>query len=344
MKKIFLYLFILSFLVLVPIQQLSAQNPSITSQVSVVTYEELVVAIRQTRAESRQRIEQAVEQEKVREAWETGKLIDKHILQHEKRADYGKQVIERLAVDLETSAVELRFMLQFARAYPIRWPASKLSWSHYQSLLTINDPKERDELAKEAEEKNWGRDQVREEVRRRKLQTETPAELPEIIPGPLNTYPIVRLNNGLKIDLGFGAYYDLPQQAAKKFKEGDIIQKTGERIEKSDRTNQDLYTYSALVTQVVDGDTFHALIDLGFGVTLTQRVRLRRIDAPDLLTAQGREAKDYLEQILAPDKGRILLQSREIDQHGRPIADVWVKGKPIDQEMLDQGLAVRISE
>lgn len=32
------------------------------------------------------------------------------------------------------------------------------------------------------------------------------------------------------------------------------------------------------------------------------------------------------------------------DLIGRPIADVWVQGKSIDQELLDEGLAVRMSE
>ena len=105
-----------------------------------------------------------------------------------------------------------------------------------------------------------------------------------------------------------------------------------------------LFTYQAAVTQVVDGDTFHALLDLGFGITFSQRVRLRRIDAPEILTADGKEARASLEKILFRDRGRILLQSTDLDQHGRPIADVWVQNKPIDQELLDQGLAVRIRD
>ena len=58
----------------------------------------------------------------------------------------------------------------------------------------------------------------------------------------------------------------------------------------------------------------------------------------------GLEAKAYLEKILSRDEGRILMKSIDIDQHGRPIADVWTQGKPIDQELLDEGLAVRMSE
>ena len=90
----------------------------------------------------------------------------------------------------------------------------------------------------------------------------------------------------------------------------------------------------------------------------------RRIDAPEILSAEGKEAKALLETILKRDctarslqasavstrptgaecNGRIVLQSHDLDQHGRPLADVWVKNKPIDQELLDQGLAVPLSE
>ncbi len=331
----------------------------------VETYDELVHAIRETRAASQARIEAAVEQEKVREAWETGKLIDTHILFQKKRAKYGEEVLERLADDLKTSRSELSFMLQFARAYPIFSPAKKFIWSHYRELFSLNDPKARTEVEEEAVRQNWGRDRVREEVRRRKAASSLSSpntlvgdpDLPEITPGPLYTYQMIRLKDELKIDLGFGLYHDLAEKDAKKFKEGDILSvrdvnistdgtwATGPKYIKAEGISvSDLFTYSALVTQVVDGDTFHALIDLGFGNTFAQRVRLRRIDAPELVSAEGKEAKAYLEKILARDKGRILMKSVDIDQHGRPIADVWVDGKSIDQEMLDKGLAVAVRD
>ena len=109
----------------------------------VETYSELLTAIRGVRAESQARVEKAVEQEKVREAWETGKLIDEHVLHHQERADYGAKVLERLSNDLGVSHTELKYMLQFARAYPISRPADQLSWSHYEALLAVNDAKER---------------------------------------------------------------------------------------------------------------------------------------------------------------------------------------------------------
>ena len=347
-----------------------------------MTYDQLLQAIREVQSSARVRIEAAVEAEKVREAWETGKLIDEHILQHKERAQYGERVLQRLSLDLGTSKRELHYMVEFARAYPIVPVPAQLSWSHYRELLAVNDEKERRELAEQAVKENWNQMRTREEIQRRQHRSQAPEKFPPITPGPLYTYQIIRLKNRLKIDLGFGLYLDLSQKDAKKFKEGDIIQSlrarpnpdrkpgtgesgTGPNIAGTCPWLEDLslyvveatppplrgggvisnlYTYSALATQVVDGDTFHALIDLGFGLTLAQRVRLRRIDAPEILTADGKEAKASLEKILSRDQGRILMKSADIDQHGRPIADVWVKDKPVDQELLDQGLAVRISE
>ncbi|MCM8775886.1 MAG: DUF1016 N-terminal domain-containing protein [Candidatus Omnitrophica bacterium] len=341
-----------------------------SAEAAVTTYGELLRAIRQTRAASRARIEAAAEQEKLREAWETGRLIDRHVLQHKERAGYGMQVLKRLAKDLGTSKTELYYMLEFARQYPIFPHAGKLPWNHYRELLSIKDKKRRDEIAEKASIQHWTRDQLREAVRIERARTQSknssalvaPVKLPEITPGPLSTYQIIRLKDSLKIDLGFGIYRDLPEKFDGKFKEGDIVnvrrkdeiasQKTFVMTGDSelamtrteDATKRDLFTYHAQVTRIVDGDTFHALIDLGFETTVAQRVRLRRVDAPELLTAAGKEAKIALGKILKRNGGRIILQSRNLDQHGRPIADVFVEGQPVDQQLLDQGLVVPLNE
>jgi endonuclease YncB( thermonuclease family) len=242
-----------------------------------------------------------------------------------------------------------------------------LAWAHYRELLSVNDAKERDRLAKQAVKENWSQKQLRAAIRlhrragaRDALQTGesrgsdegVDAELPAITPGQPYTYQIIKVADELKIDLGFGVYRSVPKtsetpQAA--WKENDIIQWQSQpdgtfTIRKTKAANRDLFTYNAKVISVVDGDTFHALIDLGFDTVMAQRVRLRRIDAPEILTAEGKEAKAALEGILFRDGGRIIMQSRELEQHGRPIADVWVHGKPVDIKLVEQGLAVVLNE
>ena len=319
----------------------------------VTTYDQLIHAIRQTKAASQARVEAAVEQEKVREAWEIGKLIDEHVLQHKERADYGKQVIERLAEDLEMDRSELYRMLAFARAYPIVVPGQQLSWSHYKALLPITDSKKREEIAEEAVRKAWDRDRLREEIRRRGLSEELDEGTSVSVPlkaekGALDTYRIVMLESRPAIDLGFSNYLDLSQNDAKRFKEGDIIHDSRGKLELVKGATKSLvpfqlFSYRVKVLDVTDGDTFWAFVDLGFGITTKQQLRLRDLDAPEIETAAGKEAKVFLEKTLR-GSAPILVRAIKSDKYDRYLADVWVGESYVNQRLIDEGLAVRVSE
>lgn len=61
-----------------------------------------------------------------------------------------------------------------------------------------------------------------------------------------------------------------------------------------------MYEYKVLeVCKVVDGDTVDVVLDLGFSLSLKQRVRLAGLDAPEILSKDaeerklGFEARDY---------------------------------------------------
>jgi len=325
--------------------------PAPAAQPVVQTYDELLHAIREVRSSSQVRIEAAVEAEKVREAWETGKLIDEHILLHKERAEYGKQVLDRLAKDLGTSQTELSFMLQFARAYPIHWPANKLSWSHYQALLSLNDPKERDEVTKEALEKSWNRDQVREEVRRRQARAGVRSEEPEPLtvsrPGKTYTYRVVKavvgpLTGQLVLDLGFSNYFQ-PEKIT-QFKEGEIVTWERGNLKRISGEPGELFTYTIYVTQVIDGDTLRAVVDLGFKFSTVQTLRLRGLDAPEIESTDGREAKAFLEKQLTQNGAPVLIKTVKSDKYDRYLADVWVGETYVNQKLIDKGLAVKVSE
>lgn len=282
---------------------------------NVQTYDQLLSAIRQVKAESRTRLEQFAEQERVREAWETGKLIDEHVLHHKERAEYGAQVIKRLSSDLGISYTELKYMREFARAYPTGRTSGQLSWSHIEALLAINDAEERAEVEKTAQKEKWPVAKLRNEIKKRKLRvSELLEEKPlEAEPGQLAAYRMVNAPEGpyageLALDLGFSNWYK-PEKGLKGA-EGTIVKvegKTGKKMKFKtcpECQKSDLYTYHAYVKEVLDGDTLNAVIDLGFGFTTYQTLRLRAIDAPEIETAEGKEAKEYLEKILRGTKGR----------------------------------------
>lgn len=329
----------------------------------VQTYDQLVKAIRETRAASEERIERAVDAEKVRQAWEIGSLIQKHILNNDTRAEYGKKVIKKLAKDLDLSKTELSYMLEFSRAYPIVPPAGQLSWSHYQALLAVNDVHEREALALKAEKEHWGRDRVREEVRKRSSPSLVTrhSSLPEVKPGKLHTYRIVKAASGiykdqLVVDLGFSAYYKPDQDL--KLSEGDIVEVTSDKRRVTGKEKQplvtwhlslvtaaqdDLWTYKAHVIDIVDGDTLHVSIDLGFGFTMNQTLRLRGLDAPEINSSDGKEAKEFLRNLLGQAQ-TITVKTSKSDKYDRYLADVFVGAIYINQKLLDEGFAAGVRE
>ena len=340
-------LFSLLIFILVP-QGSAAPPAAVALPQEVATYGQLVHAIRQARAASQTRVEAAVEQEKVREAWEIGKLIDEHILLHKERADYGEHVIVMLAKDLETSETELRYMLLFARAYPIHPAPDELTWSHYRELLSIRNEAKRNEIAARAVKEKWGHKRIRQEARRLSSKVPVASKILEVAtPGKVGTYRVVQAKAGefkgeLVLDLGFSNYYKPDKKL--KFQDRDIVALEKGKLKKAEAVEDNLFTYKADVFQMIDGDTFYAVVSLGFGFDTVQKLRLRGLDAPEIETADGQEAKAFVEKILKKTHGSILIKTVKSDKYDRYLADVWVGGTYLNQKLIDEGLAVRVSE
>jgi micrococcal nuclease len=111
-----------------------------------------------------------------------------------------------------------------------------------------------------------------------------------------------------------------------------------------------MYTYTASVLKVIDGDTIEVDFDLGFGVWLrNQRIRLDGIDTPESRTADKEEkvrgtlSKDKLKEILGKDI-RITTKIDPNEKYGR-ILGVLVndKGVNVNQWLIDNNYAVKYS-
>ena len=70
-----------------------------------------------------------------------------------------------------------------------------------------------------------------------------------------------------------------------------------------------MYTYKAIVTNVVDGDTIDVKIDLGFRMYTVQRIRLQGIDTPERGQPGYQEAKDRVIELVL-NKEVMLLTSK----------------------------------
>ena len=97
-----------------------------------------------------------------------------------------------------------------------------------------------------------------------------------------------------------------------------------------------MYEYKAVITNVVDGDTFDMDIDLGFNIHIHERVRLLDIDTPEKFGEEknlGIIMKEYA-TIMFANKD-VVIQSEKIDaaastdSFGRWLVKVFVDGKSI---------------
>lgn len=82
-----------------------------------------------------------------------------------------------------------------------------------------------------------------------------------------------------------------------------------------------MWEYRGKVAKVVDGDTVDVLVDLGFHVEIEVRVRLARIDAPEVATDDGKRVRDIVRGLL-PLGADVNLKTSRGDRYGRWIGEI----------------------
>ena len=107
--------------------------------------------------------------------------------------------------------------------------------------------------------------------------------------------------------------------------------------------------YVKSVNKVVDGDTIDVVIDLGFDISFTSRVRLAGIDTPESRTkdlaekALGLESKKYLADRIKAAKN-VVIRTEKInssEKFGRILGWLYLDGESnsINHEMIEKGYA-----
>ena len=106
-----------------------------------------------------------------------------------------------------------------------------------------------------------------------------------------------------------------------------------------------MYTYQAQVTRVVDGDTIDALVDLGFDIHKSIRIRLVGMNAPESRTRDleekklGLAAKARLIEILQSNENKFVLESQGVGKYGRCLGVIKVNSKNVNQQLINEGHA-----
>ena len=108
-----------------------------------------------------------------------------------------------------------------------------------------------------------------------------------------------------------------------------------------------MYEYKCEVKRIVDGDTVDVIIDLGFSILYSTRVRLYGIDTPESRTrdkdekVRGLLSKDYLKEWL--DQGGVIIRTYrdKKGKFGRVLGEMVVGGRNINLLMVEENLAVK---
>jgi micrococcal nuclease len=101
------------------------------------------------------------------------------------------------------------------------------------------------------------------------------------------------------------------------------------------------FDYPAKVVRVVDGDTVHLDIDLGFFTWIRDRsTRIVGINAPELSTLEGKTARDFALKLL-PVGTQVQLRSHSLDKFGRILGSITLgDGTDFGVAMVAAGMAV----
>lgn len=106
-----------------------------------------------------------------------------------------------------------------------------------------------------------------------------------------------------------------------------------------------MYTYKATITDVYDGDTVTALIDLGFRISFEIKIRLSGIDTPELRGAdrpQGLISRDRLKELILNKEVVLKTEKDRQEKFGRWLGEIFLPNSTIsvNQQLIDEGLAV----
>lgn len=97
------------------------------------------------------------------------------------------------------------------------------------------------------------------------------------------------------------------------------------------------------VVKVVDGDTIDVVIDLGFGITIDERLRLYGIDAWEIVgqeKAYGLRAREFLRSRLQAAKNIVIdVLDEERGKYGRVLATVFADGVNLNRLLVERGHA-----
>ena len=101
---------------------------------------------------------------------------------------------------------------------------------------------------------------------------------------------------------------------------------------------RNMYNYNAYCTNVVDGDTVDLEIDAGFKLFTEQRIRLLGVNTPERGQIGYKDATDFLKHLILNKD--VVVETHNSDAFGRYLAEIYVDGVHVNEQLLLLGYAV----
>jgi predicted nuclease of restriction endonuclease-like (RecB) superfamily len=133
--------------------------------------QQLIADIQDIISQAKERAIRSVDAERVLMYWQIGKIIFEEEQQGGDRAVYGSFLIQGLADELEPqfgsgfSRRHLYWYVQFYRSFPnVNALRTQFSWTHYRTLIRIEQEAKREFYIAEAAKNNWSARQLERQV------------------------------------------------------------------------------------------------------------------------------------------------------------------------------------
>ena len=107
--------------------------------------------------------------------------------------------------------------------------------------------------------------------------------------------------------------------------------------------DENRYSYSAIITDIYDGDTVTCNIDVGFGIVLHKRkIRLLGIDTPEVRgeeREEGLKARDWLRELVLGKEIILYTVKDRTGKYGRLLGIIYYNDENINKKLVDAGYA-----
>ena len=101
------------------------------------------------------------------------------------------------------------------------------------------------------------------------------------------------------------------------------------------------YRYRAELNRMIDGDTYILDVDLGFRVYAALTIRLHGYSCPELREPNGPEAMLFAQAALMVSDSIVVESYRDQQSFARWVADVYVDGEHLGEQLWNAGLATK---